>query len=104
MQIGQRGYLIEVGLKGIRDDKWLKPPLYELIDIQKGTNVTHFIFKSVAGKYKRTLVSSDFALGEWVFAETPEQIQRPRPKFKTKAGDISRHVYMTKFNRGGFPV
>ena len=29
MEIGDKGYLIEVGTKGIREDKWLKPPLYE---------------------------------------------------------------------------
>ena len=40
MKIGERGYLIEVGMKGIRGDVWLKPPLYELIEIQKGFKVT----------------------------------------------------------------
>ena len=47
MKIGERGYLVEVGMKGIREDKWLKPPLYELIEIQKGFNVTHYVFRSV---------------------------------------------------------
>ena len=43
MKIGERGYLVEVGMKG-REDKWLKPPLYELVEIQKGFKVTHYVF------------------------------------------------------------
>ena len=34
MNIGDQGYLIETGLRGLRGDKWIKPPLVELIDIQ----------------------------------------------------------------------
>ena len=47
MDIGDKGYLIEVGMRGLREDKWLKPPLYELVEIQKGFNVTHFVFRSI---------------------------------------------------------
>ena len=104
MKVGQRGYLIEVGLRGQREDKWLKPPLYELIEIQKGFNVTHFVFRSVNGNYKRTLVNADFDLCEWVFSDSPEPIMRAdAPRLRARIADISKHSYMTKFNKGGFP-
>ena len=75
MEIGDKGYLIEVGVKG-REDKWLKPPLYELIEIQKGINVTHYVFRSVEGGYKRTMMDKDFSLGRVGFCDTPEPISR----------------------------
>jgi len=103
MKIGERGYLIEVGMKGIREDKWLKPPLYELIEIQQGFNVTHFVFRSVEGGYKRTMMDKDFNAGEWAFCDTPEPISRSeQPRLRARIGDISKHSYMTKFNKGGF--
>ena len=103
MKIGERGYLIEVGMKGTREDKWLKPPLYELVEIQKGFNVTHFIFRSVEGGYKRTMMDRDFNLGEWAFCDTPKPISRSeQPRLRARIGDISKHSYMTKFNKGGF--
>ena len=103
MEIGDKGYLIEVGMKGIREDKWLKPPLYQLIEIQKGFNVTHFVFRSVEGGYKRTMMDKDFDLGEWAFADTPEPISRAeQPRLRARIADISKHSYMTKFNKGGF--
>ena len=105
MEIGDKGYLIEVGMKGIREDKWLKPPLYELIEIQKGFNVTHFVFKSVNGNYKRTLVNADFDLGEWAFADTPEPISRSeQPRLRARVGDISKHSHFNKFDQGGYRV
>ena len=105
MKIGEQGYLIEVGMRGTsRGDVWLKPPLYELIEIQKGFNVTHYIFRSVGGGYKRTMMDRDFNLGEWAFCDTPEPISRTeQPRLKARIGDISKHSYMTKFNKGGFP-
>ena len=103
MKIGERGYLIEVGMKGIREDKWLKPPLYELVEIQKGFNVTHYIFRSIKGGYKRTMIDKDFSLGDWAFTDTLEPILRSeQPRRKARIGDISKHSYMTKFNKGGF--
>jgi len=103
MKIGERGYLIEVGMKGIREDKWLKPPLYELIEIQQGFKVTHYVFRSIKGGYKRTMMDKDFSLGEWVFCDTPEPISRSeQPRLRARIGDISKHSYMTKFNKGGF--
>ena len=36
MKIGERGYLVEVGMKGIRGDKWLK----RLTSISRGEYVT----------------------------------------------------------------
>ena len=103
MEIGERGYLIEVGMKG-REDKWLKPPLYELIEIQQGFNVTHFVFRSVEGGYKRTMMDKDFNVGEWAFCDTPEPISRSgQPRLRARVGDISKHSYITKFNKGGFP-
>ena len=60
-------------MKGIREDKWLKPPLYELIEIQQGFKVTHYVFRSIKGGYKRTMMDKDFSLGEWAFfCDTPE--------------------------------
>lgn len=104
MKIGEQGYLIEVGTKGIREDKWLKTPLYELVEIQKGCNVTHFIFRSVEGGYKRTMTDKDFSLGEWAFCDNPEPISRSeQPRLRARVGDISKHSYMTKLNKGGFP-
>lgn len=92
MKIGEQGYLIEVGTKGIREDKWLKPPLYELVEIQKGCNVTHFIFRSVEGGYKRTMMDKDFSLGEWAFCDTPEPISRSeQPRLRARIADISQH-------------
>ena len=103
MKIGERGYLIEVGMKGIREDKWLKPPLYELIEIQQGFKVTHYVFRSIKGGYKRTMMDKDFSLGEWAFRDTPEPISRSeQPRLKARIADISKHSYMTKFNKGGF--
>ena len=103
MKIGEQGYLIEVGMKGIRDNKWLKPPLYELIEIQQGFKVTHYVFRSVGGGYKRTMMDRDFNLGEWAFTDNPEPILRSeQPRLKARIGDISKHSYMTKFNKGGF--
>ena len=90
MKIGEQGYLIAVGTKGIREDKWLKPPLYELVEIQKGCNVTHFIFRSVEGGYKRAMMDKDFSLGEWAFCDTPEPISRSeQPRLRARIGDIS---------------
>ena len=104
MKIGERGYLIEVGMTGIRADKWLKPPLYELVEIQKGFNVTHYIFRSVEGGYKRTMMDKDFSLGEWAFCDPPEPISRSeQPRLRVRITDISKHSYITKFNKGGFP-
>ena len=103
MEIGDKGYLIEVGMKGFRDDKWLKPPLYELIEIQKGFNVTHYIFRSVEGGYKRTMRDKDFSLGEWAFCDTPEPISRSeQSRMRARIGDISIHCCLNKFNKGGF--
>ena len=104
MKIGEQGYLIEVGMRGTsRGDVWLKPPLYELIEIQKGFNVTHYIFRSIKGGHKRTMMDKDFSLGEWAFCDTPEPISRTeQPRLKARIGDISKHSYMTKFNKGGF--
>ena len=105
MKIGDQGYLIEVGIIGIRDDKWLKPPLYELVEIQKGFNVTHYIFRSVAGGYKRTITDKDFILGEWAFCDNPEPISRSKqPRMRARIGDISKHSHMTQFNKGGFTL
>ena len=104
MKIGDQGYLIEVGMKGIRDDKWLKPPLYELIEIQQGFKVTHYVFRSVGGGYKRTMMDKDFSLGEWAFTDTPEPISRTeQPRLRARIEDISKHSYLNKFNKGGFP-
>ena len=105
MKIGERGYLIEVGMKGnSRGDVWLKPPLYELIEIQQGFKVTHYVFRSINGGYKRTMMDKDFSLGEWAFCDTPEPISRSeQPRLRARIADISKHSYMTKFNKGGFP-
>ena len=105
MTIGEKGYLIEVGTRGTnRGDTWLKPPLFELIDIQKGFNVTHYVFKSVNGGYRRTLVNADFDLGEWAFYDSPDWISRSeQPRLRARTADISKHSYITKFNKGGFP-
>ena len=103
MQIGDKGYLIEVGMKGIREDKWLKPPLYELVEIQKGFNVTHFVFRSIKGGYKLTMMDKDFNLGEWAFCDTPEPISlSEQPRMRARIGDISIHCCLNKFNKGGF--
>ena len=103
MKIGEIGYLVEVGMRGIRDDKWLKPPLYELIEIQQGFKVTHYVFRSIEGGYKRTMMDKDFSLGEWAFCDTPEPISRSeQPRLRARIGNISKHSYMTKFNKGGF--
>ena len=103
MKIGEIGYLVEVGMRGIRDDKWLKPPLYELIEIQQGFKVTHYVFRSIEGGYKRTMMDKDFSLGEWAFCDTPEPISRlEQPRLRARIVDISKHSYMTKFNKGGF--
>ena len=105
MKIGERGYLIEVGMTGIRADKWLKPPLYELIEIQQGFKVTHYVFRSVGGGYKRTMMDKDFSLGEWAFCDTPEPISRSKqPRMRARIGDISKHSHMTQFNKGGFTL
>ena len=102
MKIGEQGYLIEVGRKGL--DKWLKTPLYELIEIQKGLNVTHYIFRSVECGYKRTMMDRDFNLGEWVFTDNSEPVLRSeQPRLRARIADISKHSYITKFNKGGFP-
>ena len=103
MKIGEQGYLIEVGMRGIREDKWLKPPLYELVEIQKGFNVTHFVFRSVEGGYKRAITDKDFISGECAFCDNPEPILRSeQPRLRARIGDISKHSYMTMFNKGGF--
>lgn len=103
MKIGERGYLVEVGMRGIREDKWLKPPLYELIEIQKGPKITHFRFRSVVGSHTRTITNIEFQIGEWAFCDTPKPISRSeQSRLRARVGDISKHSYMTKFNKGGF--
>ena len=103
MKIGERGYLIEIGMRGIREDKWLKPPLYELIEIQQGFKVTHYVFRSVEGGYKRAITDKDFISGECAFCDNPEPILRSeQPRLRARIGDISKHSYMTMFNKGGF--
>ena len=103
MKIGERGYLVEVEMRGIREDKWLKPPLYELVEIQECKKITHFRFKSVNGNHTRTITSIEFQIGEWAFCDTPEPISRSeQPRLRARIGDISKHSYMTKFNKGGF--
>ena len=105
MEIGDKGYLIEVGMKGIREDKWLKPPLYQLIEIQKGFNVTHFVFRSVEGGYKRTMMDKDFSLGERAFCDTPEPISRSgQPRLRARIADISKHSHFNKFDHRGYRV
>ena len=105
MKIGERGYLIEVGMKGIREDKWLKPPLYELIEIQQGFKVTHYVFRSIKGGYKRTLTNTDFDLGEWAFTDSPDWISRSeQPRLRARIGDISKHSHFNKFDHGGYRV
>ena len=104
MKIGERGYLIEVGMKGnSRGDVWLKPPLYELIEIQQGFKVTHYVFRSINGGYKRTMMDKDFSLGEWAFCDTPEPISRSgQPRLRARIADISKHSQFNKFDHGGF--
>ena len=106
MKIGDKGYLIEVGMIGnSRGDVWLKPPLYELIEIQQGFKVTHYVFRSINGGYKRTMMDKDFSLGEWAFCDTPEPISRSgQPRMRARIGDISKHSHMTQFNKGGFTL
>ncbi len=105
MKIGEKGYLIKVGMTGIREDKWLKPPLYELIEIQQGFKVTHYVFRSVEGGYKCTMTDKDLSFGEWAFCDTPEPISRSKqPRMQARIGDISKHSHMTQFNKGGFPL
>ena len=105
MKIGEKGYLIEVGMTGISNNKWLKPPLYELIEIQQGFKVTHYVFRSVEGGYKRTMTDRDFNLGEWAFCDTPEPISRSKqPRMRARIGDISKHSHMTQFNKEGFTL
>jgi hypothetical protein len=106
MNIGDQGYLIETGLRGLRGDKWIKPPLVELIDIQRGKRVSHYVFRSIKGKYKLTLTNTDFELCDWVFADKPDPIIKSEvPGLRARAADISRHGHsriLSKFNRGGF--
>ena len=94
MKIGDKGYLIEVGMKGIREDKWLKPPLYELVEIQQCKKVTHFRFKSANGNHTRTITSIEFQIGEWAFCDTPEPISRSeQPRLRARIADISKHSH-----------
>lgn len=104
MQIGDTGYLIEVGQRGNnRGDVWLKPPLYELVEIQECKKITHFRFKSVNGGYTRTLANIEFEIGEWAFTDTPDWLSRSeQPRLKARIADISVHSYMNMFNKGGF--
>ena len=106
MKIGDRGYLIEVGTRGTnRGDVWLKPPLYELVEIQKCRKITHFRFKSIAGGNTRTITNIEFEIGEWAFTDTPDWLSKDeKPRLKAKIADISKHSYMTKFNKGGFTI
>ena len=105
MEIGDKGYLIEVGMRGLREDKWLKPPLYELVEIQQGFKVTHYVFRSIKGGYKRTMMDKDFNIGEWAFCDTPEPISRSeQPRLRARVGDISKHSHFNKFDHGGYRV